>query len=83
MTAIYHGYTETDEQVQDRMNRRNLANVEATYGADWEATADALREQVELLDTLDWVGDDGKWDFTPMPKDMPILDLDKIDEIPF
>jgi hypothetical protein len=57
MTTIYHGYTESQERIEDRMNRNRLADVEATYGADWEATADALRIHIECADTLDWVGE--------------------------
>jgi hypothetical protein len=49
------GVTVTPE-MEEREYRISLDTVERTYGADWEATADALREQVELLDTLDWVG---------------------------
>jgi hypothetical protein len=42
-------------EMEEREYRISLDTVERTYGADWEATADALREQVETLDIMDWM----------------------------
>jgi hypothetical protein len=50
------GVTVTPE-MEEREYRISLDTVERTYGADWEATADALRIHIECADTLDWVGE--------------------------
>jgi hypothetical protein len=57
----------------------NLDTDEAYDHLEKLVDGDARQEQVQdLADTLRW-----DWDFTPFPKDMPDIDFDTVDEIPF
>ncbi len=68
---MYHGYEESQDRITDRMNRTRLADVIATYGKDWEKTADAIRPLIAAAEAGDTFSD--VWSFvdTGLTDDRP------------
>lgn len=54
---MYHGYEESQDRITDRMNRTRLSDVVATYGKDWEQTADAIRPLIAAAEAGDTFSD--------------------------
>ena len=57
-----NGYTESDEHVEWRMNRRRLKNIEVIYGAGWESDADNIHALIAAAEAGDEEYDNGLYD---------------------
>ena len=72
------------EYVENEKQSRALAAEIVMLGNQ----ADVLENQAREIYRRAWISDvvvdkDTDWDRTPMPKDMPVIDFDKIEEIEF
>ena len=93
---MYNGFTPSvSKKVLDAIELATLTEFvkESPDNLYWQGRLEAKRQEMEIAADTEWLGaprtpeqnriNSEKWDFTPIPSDMPIIDIDNIDEIPF
>lgn len=72
--------------MQERLDELNQLIYDIEHPVEQaQAIADAEKVTDELANDAKWLDtnhDANKYDFTPIPADMPIIDMDNIEEIP-
>ena len=77
---MYNGWTPT-EAVQPANKAQLIALRDLLLLHNDKNAADAVDNVIDILSIAASKSDD--WDFTPIPKDMPIIDMNTIDPIAF